>query len=71
MVVLSKNVKNKFWREVVTAWRENKTVIEQTVIAKYKLNSVSYLDFYNLRKSGTSKWSCCFETNLDVLDKLI
>ena len=28
LLVLSENMKNKFWREVVTAWGEYKTVVE-------------------------------------------
>ncbi len=124
-LVLSKNVKNKFWQEVITAWEEYKIAIEHTgsflgytflfstyvhnrnilyrerdfishnctrisdlllpngqimnyadFIAKYKLNSVNYLDFYSLRKSVTNKWSCCFEMNFECsgqtyLDPLI
>ncbi len=39
-------------------------------IAKYKLNSVNYLDFYSLRKSVTDKWSYCFETNLECIGQM-
>ncbi len=37
-------------------------------IAKYKLNSVNYIDFYRLRKSVTNKWTLSSgQTYLDPL----